>query len=198
MSDAQTPSFILSNIHVCPLSKITETIAETGAGHLITLMNTGSHPATPAGIESGRHLKIAISDIVARTEGSVLPATRHVKEIFNFAQSWDRRRPLLIHCYAGVSRSTAAAYICVLLLDPARDERALAQELRRASPTATPNIRLIRLADRLLGRGGRMVRAIESIGRGTECFEGVPFRLAIGSCSRDEPGRVLHIDRSAL
>ena len=42
----------------------------------------------------------------------------------------------------------------------------IAQALRRASPTATPNIRIVSLADRLLGRDGRMIAAIETIGRG--------------------------------
>jgi len=49
--------------------------------------------------------------------------------------------------------------------------------LRRASPTATPNIRIVSLADRLLGRQGRMVAAIETIGRGLMATEGTPFRL---------------------
>jgi len=50
-------------------------------------------------------------------------------------------------------------------------------ELRRLSATATPNIRIVSLADRVLGRDGRMVEAIDSIGRGEMAFEDVPFRL---------------------
>ncbi len=53
----------------------------------------------------------------------------------------------------------------------------IAQALRRASPTATPNIRIVSLADRLLGRDGRMVAAIETIGRGCLAEEAAPFRL---------------------
>ena len=53
----------------------------------------------------------------------------------------------------------------------------IAQALRRASPTATPNIRIVSLADRLLGRDGRMVAAIETIGRGYLAEEAAPFRL---------------------
>jgi predicted protein tyrosine phosphatase len=53
----------------------------------------------------------------------------------------------------------------------------IAVKLREASPTATPNRRLIAVADDLLGRRGRMVDAIAAIGRGAEAMEGVPFTL---------------------
>ena len=82
-----------------------------------------------------------------------------------------------MHCYAGISRSTAGAYVGVCALNPHRDEAAVAKELRRASATASPNLRIVELADRLLGRGGRMIRAIEAIGRGIEAYEAHPFRL---------------------
>jgi predicted protein tyrosine phosphatase len=55
----------------------------------------------------------------------------------------------------------------------------LAQQLRSLSPTATPNLLLVKHADALLQRNQRMVEAIKSIGRGEDCFEGVPFALDI-------------------
>ena len=92
-------------------------------------------------------------------------------------RGWDRRAPLVVHCYMGISRSTASAFASVCALNPHRDEGSIARALRRASPTATPNIRIVSLADRLLGREGRMVAAIETIGRGTLAAEAAPFRL---------------------
>ncbi|MFZ3337905.1 MAG: protein tyrosine phosphatase, partial [Xanthobacteraceae bacterium] len=87
------------------------------------------------------------------------------------------RTPIVIHCYAGISRSTASAFVSVCALNPARDENSIAQALRRASPTATPNIRIVSLADKLLDRDGRMIAAIETIGRGALAAEATPFRL---------------------
>jgi predicted protein tyrosine phosphatase len=86
---------------------------------------------------------------------------------------------MLIHCYAGVSRSTASAYIIALALNPALDEVALAQKLRQLSPSATPNIRLIALADQILARNGRMIEAIKAIRRGKDTFEGEVFSLPV-------------------
>jgi predicted protein tyrosine phosphatase len=65
----------------------------------------------------------------------------------------------------------------VCALNPHRDEASIARALRQASPTATPNIRIVTLADKLLGRQGRMVAAIETIGRGNLTTEAVPFGL---------------------
>jgi predicted protein tyrosine phosphatase len=62
---------------------------------------------------------------------------------------------------------------------PERDEYGIARRLRDASPYATPNPRLIALADDILGRRGRMVDAIASIGRGEMAIEGNPFALVL-------------------
>src|SRR5262249_43235110 len=95
-----------------------------------------------------------------------------------FVRGWDHRAaPMVVHCWAGISRSTAAAFVSVCALRPERNERDIAWAIRKASPTATPNTRIVTLADAMLGRNGRMVAAIESIGRGAMAEEGVPFRL---------------------
>jgi predicted protein tyrosine phosphatase len=94
-----------------------------------------------------------------------------------FFQSWQREAPMLIHCWAGISRSTAAAFTALCMFRPQADEEELALELRRASPSATPNRLIVSLADDILGRQGRMVKAVEKIGRGADAFEGTPFIL---------------------
>jgi len=97
--------------------------------------------------------------------------------LIEFAQRWDRRAPMVIHCYAGISRSTAGAFVAACALNPKRDETRIAQAIRDGSATATPNIRIVTLADQLLGRRGRMIGAIQAIGAGRAAHEGDPFRL---------------------
>ena len=70
---------------------------------------------------------------------------------------------MLIHCYAGISRSPAAALIAMVLDAPGR-EQAAALTLREAAPHAQPNRLLIELSDDLLGRGGRLVAALDAMG----------------------------------
>jgi predicted protein tyrosine phosphatase len=102
-----------------------------------------------------------------------------VRELIAFVGRWDRQRPIVVHCYAGISRSTAAAYITICNVAPERDEREIARRLRHAAPTASPNSLLVALGDTALGRNGRMIDAIAGIGRGEVAIEGVPFSLAI-------------------
>lgn len=164
-------------IYVCPLSKIEETARETEAEWMLTLLAEGTEVTRPASILEDRHLYLALHVIVEPWEGLTLPAEEHVGALLDFARRWDRRKPLLVHCFAGISRSTASAYIIAAALAPERDEFELAQHLREQSPSATPNGRMIAIADEMLGRNNRMVEAIQSIGRGAEASEGVPFCL---------------------
>ena len=169
----------MPQIHVCPLSKIAQTVQATGARSMVTLINAGTPVERPAAVAPERHLFVSVSDIVAAEEGHILPAEAHLAEVLAFVRAWDRRQPLLIHCYAGVSRSTAAAYVSACALREDFDEAALAQTLRARSPTATPNAMMVALGDRLLRRQGRMVAAVAAIGRGQECFEGVTFSVDV-------------------
>jgi predicted protein tyrosine phosphatase len=166
-------------IHVCPLSKIDETVARSGAARLLSLLAEGTAITRPASISAENHLILSLNDIAEPREGMTLPGEAHVGELLAFARGWDRARPLVVNCYAGISRSTASAYIIAAALAPQRDEVELAQTLRRLSPSATPNPRLIALADAMLGRDNRMIAAIAAIGRGADAYEGVPFVLGV-------------------
>ena len=164
-------------IHVCSLARLHPTVAETGARHVVTLMKTTDLVERPASISAVNHLVLGMDDIAEPMDGYVVPCDEHVGALIAFVRGWDRARPLVVHCYAGISRSTAAAYVSACALNPARDELAIARELRRLSATASPNARIVSLADRMLGRDGRMVAAIDAIGRGLIAYEGQPFRL---------------------
>jgi predicted protein tyrosine phosphatase len=164
-------------IHVCSLARLHETVEDTGARHVVSLIDNDIRIERPAAIVEENHLWLRLHDISSPLDGYIMPDEEHVAELLSFVRRWDRRAPLVMHCYAGISRSTASAFASVCALNPQRDEDAIAQALRRASPTATPNIRIVSLADRLLGRDGRMVAAIETIGRGVMAAEANPFRL---------------------
>jgi len=164
-------------IHVCSLSRLNETVKDTGARHVVSLIGDEARLERPTGIAPENHLWLKLHDISSSLDGYIVPGEEHVADLINFVRGWDRRAPLVVHCFAGISRSTASAYAAVCALNPARGEDNIAQALRRASPTATPNIRIVSLADQLLGRDGRMIAAIETIGRGEIAAEATPFQL---------------------
>jgi predicted protein tyrosine phosphatase len=164
-------------IHVCSLARLHDTVGETGARHIITLLRNTDQVVRPSTVMLENHLVLSMDDIVAPMEGYEAPAEAHVARLVEFVGGWDRTAPLVVHCYAGISRSTAGAFITACTLNPNRDEMQIAWALRRASRTATPNPRLVSIADKTLGRNRRMVRAIEAIGPGDMAYEADPFRL---------------------
>src|SRR6266704_1685472 len=166
-------------IHVCSLARLHATVDETGARHIVTLLRLVDRVQRPAHIAAENHLVLAVDDITMPMDGYTAPAHEHVQQLIDFVSAWDRATPMVMHCFAGISRSTAGAYVAACALNPNRGETAIAQALRRASATATPNLRIVSLADRLLGRSGRMVAAIETIGSGAMAAEAIPFRLEL-------------------
>jgi predicted protein tyrosine phosphatase len=166
-------------IHVCSLARLHETVTDTGARHVVSLIGDEFKVKRPSGVTAENHLWLRLHDISAPLDGHIIPGDEHIVELLQFVRGWDRRAPLVVHCYAGVSRSTASAFASVCALNPHRDELSIAQALRAASPTATPNIRIVSIADKLLGRDGRMIAAIETIGRGVMADEAMPFRLDV-------------------
>jgi predicted protein tyrosine phosphatase len=166
-------------IHVCSLARLYATVDETGARHIVTLLRLTDRVQRPSHIAPENHLVLAVDDITSPMDGYTAPAEDDVKRLIDFAGTWDRAAPMVVHCFAGISRSTAGAYVAACALNPQRDELQIAWAIRRASRTAQPNARIVSIADRLLKREGRMMRAVETIGPGHAATEGDPFRLDI-------------------
>jgi predicted protein tyrosine phosphatase len=166
-------------IHVCSLARLHATVEESKARHIVTLLRLIDRVERPSHIAPENHLVLAVDDIAVPVDGYTVPTTEHVERLIDFVGHWDRTAPMVVHCYAGISRSTAGAYVAACALNPNRDERQIAWEIRRASRTAQPNVAIVSIADHLLKRDGRMVRAVETIGPGLAATEGEPFRLNI-------------------
>ncbi len=164
-------------VHVCPLSAVPDTVAQSKASHLLTWLQDEIIVETPRLIHPDRHIRFHIHDISEPLMGYTPPGREHIDQLIEFALDWAGEGPIVVHCWAGISRSTAAAYTALCAINPDASEDLIARRLREASPTAYPNRLMIRLADTALGRQGRMVRAVEAIGRGVPASEAVPFSL---------------------
>lgn len=174
----------MSAIVVCPLASIAEMSVRHGAREMVSLIAEKQDFHRPGVIAADRHLKLAMNDIgFAGSNGLVAPSEDHVKQLIAFVRSWDQAAPIVIHCWMGVSRSPAAAAIAVLSLHPEEDDFDLAARLRKAAPHATPNTRLIEIGDQLLGRKGRLVLAVKSIGRGADTDGRASFVLPLRPAS---------------
>lgn len=166
----------MSRIFVCPLSQLEPTLQQSQAQWMISLSSPGGSSSHPSQITSG-HLCLEFNDIDRPRQGLIAPDKIHIAELLNFLDLWNWQGDLVIHCWMGISRSTAAACIALArYTSPCRFDQ-LAKTLRRASPVATPNPLMIAIADELLACGGSLRQSISSIGRGDEASEGKPFVL---------------------
>lgn len=161
---------------VCPLAYLDAALASQPS-HVLSLISPDA--ALPV-IASSQHLVLRFNDIAGSTKGLTEPSRADIEKLIAFAGTWRGPAPFLVHCWAGISRSPAAAYI-IACARKAGTEQDLARALRHASPQATPNPLIIALADDILNRSGRMIQAIAGIGRGREAGQGDTFTLDIAT-----------------
>ena len=147
---------------------------DLGVTHILSLLGIEGVPQTPEGIDPARHLHIEVDDFPASYAGDIVPTVEHITELLEFSESWNRQGAMIVHCYAGVSRSTAAALTILCQYNPGREMEA-AQALRRAAPHAKPNRRIIAIADRVLQSDNRLVEAVDAMGPGDYEGGGTPL-----------------------
>jgi len=165
-------------IHVCGLQFVPEIAERARPSRVVSLLAPEDEFPQLAGFESDEHHhKVAIDDIRGPDPDKTAPEPVHMRAVVRFLEGWDPATPLLVHCWAGISRSTATAFTAACLHNPNADEVQIAAALRAASPTAYPNTRLVAFADDILGRRGRMIAAVEAMGRGEVAMMAEPFHL---------------------
>ena len=158
---------------VAPLSGLVNALDVHAPSHLISLLSPEHMIETPAGFDTSRHLKLGVNDIVDPAAGTAPPGRAHIDALLEFSRGWNAGQPLLIHCWAGISRSMATAFTILCdRLGPDR-EIEIARAMRLRAPHAQPNRLLVQHADDALGRGGRMVAALNSMGPPVLVEEGV-------------------------
>ncbi|MEM9677775.1 MAG: protein tyrosine phosphatase [Pseudomonadota bacterium] len=176
----------MSTVLVCPLDHLAETLQTSGATDLVTFASPGNSPTDlAAGL---RHLALEFNDIAAPRDGYLEPHKEHIDALLDFVRAWDRSGPLVLNCWMGISRSTAAAALTLAALERQPDCISIAQRLRLSSLSATPNPLMIALGDEALQLGGRLSQAVSAIGRGAEAFTGTPFELALDIAKRPQNG----------
>jgi predicted protein tyrosine phosphatase len=116
-----------------------------------------------------RRMTLRFHDVIDPGRGMTVPTKDHVGEILHFGNELaaeagsDAARHLLVHCHAGISRSTAAMVSLLAQIDPHEDEDRLFERVRQIRPQAWPNSLMIGYADDILRREGRLVAALRRL-----------------------------------
>lgn len=166
-------------LHVCPLRDLNEVAQRTGASHVVSVLEGARFPDTPAGIDPRNHFKIASDRFLTETKTVTEAGRFEITRFLSFCESWPSTHPLIIHCLAGISRSTAAAYVFLCAVNAKCSEEEIAAHLRKASSFADPDRSIVALGDQVLLRGGRMSAAIAALDDGVKRCIGHPFSLPV-------------------
>lgn len=117
-----------------------------------------------------RKLRLEFDDVTedsAIKAGYVPPSEQDVRTLIKFVARSRARQPqprnFLFHCAAGISRSAAAATIMMVMLLPEGHEHTAVDMVRLCKPDIYPNRRMIAYADKLLCRGGKLIKAMKSV-----------------------------------
>lgn len=154
------------SLTICGEAEITRSL--DGHTHALSIMDPGLTAVVD--LPEARILRLNFHDLdraprpddplldALRRSGQtlVLPAERHVRAILEFGTRLGRGDSLLIHCMAGISRSTAAAWMIGAQAFPGREHDILSH-IRRIRPQAMPNRLMVAIADSILGAEGRMI-----------------------------------------
>ncbi len=149
-------------IYISSLADMPILVKRFDVQDLVSVVGEYAQPPTPPQIRPARHHRCTVDDIVEARPDQTVPQTEHITGLIEFLYSWDSGTNLLIHCMAGVSRSTAVALIARTLKTDDPSQSAIA--LRKAAPYAWPNRRIVSLADSILGLNGRLNRALKDMG----------------------------------
>ena len=151
-----TPTPLLPyRLTVCGLYELDQHAA-AGVGCVVSILDP-DHPDPVAfrRYPSHRRFLYRFDDVVRARDGVVAPAVANVHAILDLGREMagDPVDHMLIHCHAGVSRSTAAAIILMVRDNPGREAEAFA-ELLRIRPRSWPNALMLAIADEVLQRDG--------------------------------------------
>ncbi len=157
-------------ISVCGIEELTGH-CETGVSHTLSILDP-EWPVPEAFGAFGEHAKLELRfhDVVEEgIPGTLPPREEHVAALLAFGRDLMAEPPpeahLLVHCHAGVSRSTASmALILAQGLPEAGPDRVFG-EILRIRPQAWPNLRILEMGDALLGRGGALAEAARGVYR---------------------------------
>ncbi len=155
--------FAFSALTVCGLDEL-DRHSERGVTHVLSILDPEwPEPEAFEDFEPHARVTFRFHDAIEPERGVVLPQKPDVDAILGFGRDAGGVTHLLIHCHAGISRSTAAMLMILAQAHPHELEDAIVNRLLEIRPQAWPNSRMIGFADELLGRAGRLSAAVARI-----------------------------------
>jgi predicted protein tyrosine phosphatase len=148
-------------VTICGIDEL-ELHCAAGVTHVLSILDPGwPEPEAFGAFDPHRRLELRFHDVIETEPGCVAPESLDVEQLLSFGHDLTEGKGthLLVHCHAGVSRSTAAATLIVAQARPDRPAEEALQTVLSRRPRAWPNLRILELGDALLERRGEIVGA---------------------------------------
>lgn len=151
-------------VTICGIPELDEHCA-AGVTHVLSILDPEwPDPSAFEAFPPHRRLALRFHDIIEPVPNRLPPSRRDVEQLLAFGRELDAGH-LLVHCHAGVSRSTAATTLILAQALPDRPATEVFDAVVRLRPRAWPNLRMLEFGDELLGRNGGIVTAAAQVYR---------------------------------
>jgi predicted protein tyrosine phosphatase len=155
-------------ITICGIEELADH-CDGNVSHVLSILDP-DWPIPEAFGAFGGHAKLELRfhDVIdEHNAGMIAPQQEHVADLLTFARGLLEEPQsdvhLLVHCHAGVSRSTASMALILAQTLPDLAASLIFDEVLRIRPQAWPNLRILELGDAQLNRRGEFVAAAARI-----------------------------------
>jgi predicted protein tyrosine phosphatase len=165
MPPADTPF----TITVCGLEELAGH-ADRQVSHVLSILDPDQpEPEAFGGYGEHARLELKFHDVIQEMPGFEAPRVEHVEKMLEFGQDLLRdpepARHLLVHCHAGISRSTAAMTLLLAQAQPGLGADEVLAQVVHIREKAWPNLRILSMGAELLGRQGEFIEAAGAVYR---------------------------------
>lgn len=152
----------MKNVYVCSRTAVSKTSSKHNVTHVLSLLDHGVRPFLHPKTDKKNWLLLHFEDNVNAGQPNS-PTKDHVIQILSWAKQIPDDAVILVHCEAGVSRSTAAA-ISILVQKYGTDKiDDCISWILSVRPQACPNPLITKWADELLNCNGELFEKCEKI-----------------------------------
>jgi predicted protein tyrosine phosphatase len=156
-------------ITVCGLDELA-VHREARVSHVLSILDPEwPVPEVFGSFSEHEKLELRFHDVIDANPGTVMPSPIHVQQLLAFGCALDREplidAHLLVHCHAGVSRSSASMALLIAQAMPDSSGDAIFSEILQIRPQIWPNLRIVEMGDRALGRNGSLIAAAHRVYR---------------------------------
>lgn len=139
------------NLKITSLLEAQELLQSNWADCAISLVC----PGTPLKSLYDKHKVLFVHDIPFEKKGFIAPQIEHIQDVLTFTEGLKSGDRLLVHCYAGVSRSTSMAI--GILIHHGMGWKEAFDFVATVRPFMLPNKRIMQLLDGNFNLGGKLV-----------------------------------------